>query len=176
MFHIGKTISFKNFMVIDLIPSFKYTIITKNIYKEVIPLTPPWLVFSYIQLDAWIHYNINNKLMSIDLILYRLIFLNAKVVRPMTSLKFKMHIEQKKLFINIILFIINKICTRKTLLSSRQLTKYNWIYIYIQHLMISCKLNSSLVFKNLKKNQLNQETMIFNVKNHPHNLMKVMQM
>ena len=42
--------------------------------------------------------------------------------------------------------------------------------------MISFKLNSSLVFKNLKKNQLNQETMIFNVKNHPHNLMKVMQM
>ena len=68
--------------------------------------------------------------MSIDLILYRLIFLNAKVVRPMTSLKFKMHIEQKKLFINIILFIIKKICTRKTLLSSKQLTKYNWIYIY----------------------------------------------
>ena len=32
-------------MVIDLIPSFKYTMITKNIYKEVIPLTPPWLVF-----------------------------------------------------------------------------------------------------------------------------------
>ena len=72
-------------MVIDLIPSFQYTIITKNIYKDVIPLTPPWLIFSYMQIDALIHYNINNKSMSINLTLYRLIFSNAKVVRPMAT-------------------------------------------------------------------------------------------
>ena len=77
-------------MVIDLIPSFKYTAITKNIYKDVIPLTPPWLLFSYMLLDAWIHYNINNKLMLINLTLYRVIFSNAEVVRPIdTPLLFK---------------------------------------------------------------------------------------
>ena len=52
MLYIGKILSFGNFMVIDLIPSFKYTAITKNIYKDVMPLTPPWLIFSYMQLDA----------------------------------------------------------------------------------------------------------------------------
>ena len=72
-------------MVIDLIPSFKYATITKNIYKDVMPLTPLWLIFQYMQLDAWIHYNINNKLMSINLTLYKVIFSNAKVMRPIDT-------------------------------------------------------------------------------------------
>ena len=52
MLYIGKILSFGNFMVIDLIPSFKYATITKNIYKDVMPLTPLWLIFQYMQLDA----------------------------------------------------------------------------------------------------------------------------
>ena len=32
-------------MLIDLIPLFKYTTITKNIYKDFMSLTPPWLIF-----------------------------------------------------------------------------------------------------------------------------------